>query len=139
MNVTTVKSQKVWESKDSDRIIWEVTLKGDDGKQYRVKTYSAKISKEGYKGEVKSYVNPKGDRFVRQVPQTTDFGGGKSTYVPRDEASIKAQWAIGQAVTAIQKTDPTVDDDFYNRVEMAAKKFIKMIDVVKKEAANVTQ
>jgi hypothetical protein len=92
MNAKTIHSEQVWQSSDGQRTIWEVTLKADDGKEYRLKTYSAKIAQMGYEGEVRSYVNPRGERFVRQVPTNT-----KPSF-SRDDSAIRAQWAIGQAI-----------------------------------------
>jgi hypothetical protein len=127
MNVTTVKSEKVWVSKDSDRTIWEVTLKGDDGKEYKLKTYSSKISEEGYKGEVRSYVNPKGDRFVRQVPAVPKPDG----FQGRDDSHIRAQWAIGQASQTIDWKADHGDDDPWDILEERAEHFFLMADRVK--------
>jgi hypothetical protein len=91
MNAKTIHSEQVWQSSDGQRTIWEVTLKADDGKEYRLKTYSNKIAQLGFDGEVRSYVNPRGERFVRQVPST------KPAF-QRDDSAIRAQWAIGQAI-----------------------------------------
>jgi hypothetical protein len=91
MNVKTINSEQVWQSSDGQRTIWEVTLKADDGKEYKLKTYSNKIAQLGYEGEVRSYLNPRGERFVRQVPAT------KPSF-QRDDYAIRAQWAIGQAI-----------------------------------------
>jgi hypothetical protein len=91
MQVKTINSEQVWQSSDGQRTIWEVTLKADDGKEYRLKTYSNKIAQMGFDGEVRSYVNPRGERFVRQVPSAKPSFG-------RDDSAIRAQWAIGQAI-----------------------------------------
>lgn len=91
MNAKTIHSEQVWQSSDGQRTIWEVTLKADDNKEYRLKTYSAKIAQMGFDGEVRSYMNPRGERFVRQVPST------KPSF-QRDDGAIRAQWAIGQAI-----------------------------------------
>lgn len=71
MQVKTIHGEQVWQSSDGQRTIWEVSLKGDDGKDYRLKTYSNKIAQLGFEGEVRSYVNPRGERFVRQLPTNT--------------------------------------------------------------------
>lgn len=96
MKVKTIASEQVWKAADGSRTIWEVTLKPidetDKGKEYRLKTYSEKIGTVGYEGEVRSYVNPRGDRFVRGVPDE------KPKHYGRDDLSIRAQWAIGQAI-----------------------------------------
>jgi hypothetical protein len=92
MNVKTTHVEQLWQTPDGTRKIWEVNLKGDDGREYRLKTYSPKISQLGFKGEVKSYVNFRGERFVRQV-----LSAPKPSFT-RDDSAIRAQWAIGQAI-----------------------------------------
>ncbi len=92
MHAKTINSEQVWQSSDGQRTIWEVTLQAQDGKEYKLKTYSAKIGKLGFEGDVRSYLNPRGERFVRQVPAAT-----KPAF-SRDDAAIRAQWAIGQAI-----------------------------------------
>lgn len=91
MNAKTINSEQVWQSSDGQRTIWEVTLKAEDDKEYRLKTYSNKIAQLGFEGEVRSYVNPRGERFVRQVPSARPA-------FQRDDGAIRAQWAIGQAI-----------------------------------------
>jgi len=93
MNVKTINSQQLWQSSDGRRTIWEVTLQNDGGDQYRLKTYSPKISQLGFRGAVKSYLNARGERFVRQDIAVTQ----KPSY-SRDDNAIRAQWAIGQAI-----------------------------------------
>ena len=92
MQVRTINTEQVWQSSDGQRTIWEVTLKAKDNKEYRLKTYSDKIAQMGFEGEVRSYVNPRGERFVRQVPVAAKASFG------RDDNAIRAQWAIGQAI-----------------------------------------
>lgn len=92
MQVKTINAEQVWASSDGQRTIWEVTLRASDGKEYRLKTYSNKIAQMGFEGEVRSYVNPRGERFVRQVPVAA-----KPSF-SRDDSAIRAQWAIGQAI-----------------------------------------
>lgn len=93
MNVKTTHVEELWRSPDGRRTIWEVTLRGDDGKEYRLKTFSPKISKMGFRGEVRSYLNARGERFVRQV-----LTPAKPNFQQRDDNAIRAQWAIGQAI-----------------------------------------
>lgn len=95
MHVKTTHSEQIWKSPDGSRTIWEVTLKTDSGDDYKMKTYSAKIAQMGFSGEVKSYLNDRGDRFARQLPATTPTGTGYR----RDDNAIRAQWAIGQAIS----------------------------------------
>lgn len=91
MKVKTTNVEQVWQSPDAQRTIWEVALQADNGQEYRLKTYSPKISQMGFSGEVESYVNNRGERFVRQAASQ------KPAYT-RDDNAIRAQWAIGQAI-----------------------------------------
>ena len=96
MNMKTTHSQQIWQAPDGRRTIWEVTLSADDGSDYKLKTYSPEVARLGFSGEVRSYLNPRGDRFVRQIthaPAKIGSGGYQ-----RDDNAIKAQWAIGQAI-----------------------------------------
>jgi len=69
-----------------------------------------------------------------QGPQSQGSGqtssGGRSNYVPKDEAAIKAMWAIGQAVelaTALSPGKPVKLED----VENAAIELFAMVETVK--------
>jgi hypothetical protein len=66
MQVKTLASEKVWQSMDGERTIWNVKVE-HDGKQYPLKTFSQQIAREGFEGEVETYVNKRGDRFVKQA------------------------------------------------------------------------
>lgn len=92
MKVKTINVEQVWQSPDGQKTIWEVALKAEGGNEYRLKTYSEKIAQMGFEGEVESYLNKHGDRFVRQAMRSPRPG------YQRDEDSIRAQWAIGQAI-----------------------------------------
>jgi hypothetical protein len=96
----TINSQQVWQSPDASKKIWEVTLRAENGENYKLKTYSRKISELGFTGELQSYTNRLGDRFVRQKkqPQAT------RTFNQRDDNAIRAQWAIGQAIALASVT-----------------------------------
>jgi len=65
MRVETIGAEQVWQSSDGQRTIWEVRLRGPDGKDYLLKTYSSLIAQVGYEGEIRSYINPRGERFVQ--------------------------------------------------------------------------
>ena len=104
MQLTTVQSNQVWQSPDGNRKIWEVTLADEQGEQYyKLKTFSPAISQKGFSGELKTYLNARGERFVRQditkTPETEKAGAsGRSRGYQRDDNAIRAQWAIGQAI-----------------------------------------
>lgn len=90
MKVKTIKSEQVWQSPDKQRTIWQVSLLADD-KEYTLKTYSEQIGTVGYEGDVVSYKNDRGDRFVKSASDD-------SKPYSRDDLAIRAQWAIGQAI-----------------------------------------
>lgn len=96
MRTKTVHSEKIWQSPDGQKSIWEVLLDAD-GKEYKLKTFSPRISQIGFEGEIESYVNPRGDRFVKQKAT-------RSSANNRDQNVIRAQWAIGQSIALAAAT-----------------------------------
>lgn len=96
MKAKTINSQRVWQSPDGVKTIWEISLEADN-QTYQLKTYSEKIASVGFEGDVETYVNNRGDRFVRQIAQ-------KQTANQRDDYAIRAQWAIGQAIALASAT-----------------------------------
>ena len=128
MRAKTISSEQVWQSPDGQKTIWNVILEAE-GKEYPLKTFSAKIAEAGFEGDVESYVNQRGDRFVKQIPQPqTHKGGGYS----RDDAAIRAQWAIGQAIAL---TSATMDKKAINMqiIEDYAKQLFATVSRVKGE------
>jgi hypothetical protein len=97
MQVTTVDSEQIWQSPDGEKKIWSVVLKTPEGSDYRLKTYSQEVAKPNFNGEVYSYLNKRGDRFVRQE-RKAQAAASKPAY-QRDDNAIRAQWAIGQAIS----------------------------------------
>jgi hypothetical protein len=128
MQVRTTDSKQVWQSPDGEKTIWEVTLKGEDNKEYGLKTYSQAIGELGFWGDVETYVNQRGDRFVRQVikKQPATVGGDSR------DLSIRAQWAIGQAIAL---TSATMDKKAItmNVIEKYAKDLFASVSRVKGE------
>lgn len=130
MKVKTISTKEVWKAPDGKKTIWEVTLKADDGQEYGLKTFSEKVAAEGFEGEVESYVNNRGDRFVKQVAKQNPYGG-KGNYSPKDQESIRAQWAIGQAVTMNIAPGMTFNGDFFKNVQEHAKRLYSMVEEVR--------
>lgn len=95
MQVTTIDSEQVWQSPDGVRKIWSVKLETPEGKDYQLKTYSQAVASPNFNGEVYSYVDKRGERFVRQVVKAKE--DNKPAFA-RDDSAIRAQWAIGQAI-----------------------------------------
>lgn len=124
MKAKTISSEQVWQSPDGQKTIWDVVLEAADGKRYPLKTFSAKVAEVGFEGEVESYVNQRGDRFVKQV--VAQKSGGYS----RDDAAIRAQWAIGQAIAL---TSATMDKKSINMqiIEDYAKQLFATVTRVK--------
>ena len=98
MLVKTINTERVWQSPDGKKTIWQVILEANNRTAYSLKTFSPKIAQLGYEGEVESYVNKRGDRFVRQTIKNK-----QSSDTSRDN-SIRAQWAIGQAIALASAT-----------------------------------
>lgn len=139
--VTTKKSRVVWTSPDGQRVLSEVTLDVDGAGEAIAKTYSEAIARMGWEGEVETSEkeNNKGEieTFVKQPQKENNYrggGGGKTPYVPRDDASIKAQMAIKTAVAMGGVVDITNQKDtasYLEGVENAAREIFSMIDRVK--------
>lgn len=127
-HATTKKAQEVWRSPDGDRIIWSVTMEiQGENRPVIAKTYSKAIAAEGWSGEVESYQKQGRDgmeSFVKQPPKEGGFGGARQ---PRDDASIKAQFAIKAAIAWVSSREGSGFDD----IEGCAVEFYKMIERVK--------
>lgn len=125
MKAKTTKSEQVWQSPDGQKTIWQIVLEAD-GKEYPLKTFSAKVAEVGFEGEVESYSNQRGDRFVKQIPSSKPH-----TY-SRDDAAIRAQWAIGQAIAL---TSATMEKKAINMqiIEDYAKQLFATVSRVKGE------
>lgn len=129
MQVKTTHTEQVWQSPDGKRKIWEVSLKDESGSEYRLKTYSPDVGKMGFTGEVKSYLNRYGERFVRQVVPAKEK---ETAGYQRDDNAIRAQWAIGQAINlASVKMDK--DEITMPVIEKYAKELFATVSRVKGE------
>jgi hypothetical protein len=135
MQVKTTHTEQVWQSPDGKRKIWQVTLNDPKGSNYQLKTYSPEIGQMGFSGEVKSYVNRFGERFVRQVIPAK----AKATNpYQRDDNAIRAQWAIGQAINlAAVKMDK--DAITLPVIESYAKELFATVSRVKGETLTAEQ
>jgi hypothetical protein len=118
----TIHSEKVWQSPDGQKSIWEVMLHAD-GTEYKLKTFSPRISQIGFEGEVESYVNPRGDRFVKQKAT-------RSSANNRDQNVIRAQWAIGQSI-ALSAATMRKDAITMELIEHKAHELYEMVDRIK--------
>jgi predicted alpha/beta-fold hydrolase len=133
MKVKTTGSNQTWQSPDGQRTIWEVSLQDEKGTDYRLKTYSKEIAVLGFEGEVESYLDKKGDRFVKQpLPAGGYSGGGNNTArIKADETKqkeIRAEWAIGKAISSLSIFP--LDDSALKQVEELAIKLNEMVDNV---------
>lgn len=140
-NVKTISGNQIWASPDGQRKIYELVV-DMDGKQLKAKTYSDAISQAGWSGEVETYekANRNGgmDTFVKQPPKEGGSGnygasGGRSYGgSQKDEAAIKAMWAIGQAANIVNGAGiPFAEKDFYPSVKEVAARLFEMVDKVK--------
>lgn len=140
IEVTTKSARSVWKSPDGQREIIEVAL-DHDGQLIKAKTYSKDISIEGWHGTVESYEKDGRngpETFVKQPQKDFTPGSGYGTgrqpsstvgkYQPKDEAAIKAMWAIGQAMGSVNQG--VVDYD-HDNVASLAKELFALVDEVK--------
>lgn len=96
MQVKTTDSEQIWQSPDGEKKIWSVQLQTPEGNDYRLKTYSQAIASPNFTGEVYSYLDKRGERFVRQAAK--EKATAERPSYGRDDNAIRAQWAIGQAI-----------------------------------------
>lgn len=89
-------------------------------------------------GQIEEYQTKTGKtriKFKRVDKPQEGFGtsGSKPAYQPRDDAAIKAQWAIGQAVSMaiIHKPENMRDEKVLNAIEDVASQLYAMVDRVK--------
>jgi hypothetical protein len=122
MKSKTIHSEKVWQSPDGQKSIWEVMLQAE-GTEYKLKTFSPRISQIGFEGDVESYVNPRGDRFVKQRAT-------RSSANSRDQNVIRAQWAIGQSI-ALSAATMRKDTITMKSIEDKAHELYAMVDRIK--------
>lgn len=138
MKCTTIASEQVWQSADGQRTIWDVTLKAaEDSKEYKLKTYSKTIGTVGWEGEARSYINPRGERFARIVGDDKTDSNNTHGSGGRDDAAIKAQWAIGQAVALFNTTNENTvlheGDEATRMIQETATVLFNMVTKVKGE------
>lgn len=123
---------------------WSFTDK-KTGNQIAMKTYKVMVAHE----EEPIDVNRKADSakpvagdVLDGTIEDTDFGkrfkatpkpfngGAGTSYTPRDDAAIQAQWSIGQAVTVLISAGTGLATNM-DMIESTAKDFFAMIDRVK--------
>ncbi len=156
-NIKTVavanNGQPIWQK--GDRSIWEIT--GEvNGRQGKLRTYSRAIATVGFNGEIITREQQGRDgnteTFVKRVPnedftqqgsypqstnnvttQNAPTSADRGGYQPKDEAAIKAMWAIGQAVALFNNSYPQGGGQVPapDEVEYRAVDFFHMVDRVK--------
>lgn len=132
MKVKTLHSEQKWQSPDGQKTIWAVTLDAD-GTKYQLQTFSEKIAAIGFEGDVESYTNARGDRFVKQPQIQGGYarGGNGADRAKADaakQAEIRAEWSIGKAISSLGIFP--LDDNALNKVQELAIKLNQMVDVV---------
>lgn len=100
MKAKTIQSEQVWQSPDKQKTIWAVQIEAENKRRYELKTYSAKIAAPTFEGNIESYVNKRGERFIRQIPVKST----KPAFDTARDNNIRAQWAIGQAIAFASAT-----------------------------------
>lgn len=133
MKAKTLSAQQEWQSPDGQKTIWAVMLESE-GKQYALKTFSEKIAVVGFEGDVESYQNQRGERFVKQVIAAGGGygrGGNNADRAKADaakQAEIRAEWSIGKAISSLGIFP--LDADALVKVQDLAIKLNKMVDAV---------
>lgn len=128
----TKRATEVWKSPDGARVLYEVVVEVN-GKLVKAKTWSAKIAQPGFTGDLESYQKEGRDgteTFVKQKPKEGYGGGGGRQ--PKDEAAIKAMWAIGQSIQ-FNGADASMGD-----IETGAETLFDMVDRVKTHTTDQT-
>lgn len=148
-NVKTVwVDDKPFNIPNTDISIWKIKLE-IDGEQQLYSTMSKALANMGFQGDVELYTNDKGKEYVRQAPKQEEPATAqpKKEWKSDDEfwsakdATIKAQWAIGQAVS-ITNTVATVlgenlNNDQMASIETTAKALFAMVDRVAQDPNDV--
>lgn len=133
MQVKTIDSEQIWQSPDGTKKMWSVKLATPEGKDYRLKTYSGMVAQPNFTGEVYSYADKRGERFVRQVPKAKSApAAAKKPAYTRDDDAIRAQWAIGQAINLASVKMPK-DDITLPVIERYARELFATVSRVKGE------
>lgn len=133
---TTIKAEEVWKSPDGQRVLYNVYMEDEEGNPVKFKTYSNTIAVVGWEGEVitEERAGKRGpETFVKQPQKEGGYaagGGSKPQYQPRDDSHIKAQWAIGQAVSFVRDHEGP-EDGLWNEIEETAIRLFAMVDRVK--------
>lgn len=126
LSVTTADAREVWRSPDGQRIIWLVSL-SHEGKTFAAKTYSKAIATVGWSGSIESYDKPGKNGNETFVKQAAKEGGQEASRTqPKDEAAIKAMWAINAAIAFDHKNELVIEE-----LETLAKELFAMVDRVK--------
>lgn len=147
IEVTTKVSRQVWKSPDGQRKIYELQLEYE-GQPVVAKTYSDQIATVGWQGKVDTYEKPGRsglETFVKQPPKeggwdgsqrqsSTSTASSKSNYSPKDEAAIKAMWAIDKAkdiVLAVGIEAKRPMDEVEANIEEWGQRLFAMVERVK--------
>lgn len=140
-----------WQSPDGKVTIWKVKLEVD-GERELHSTMSKVLATEGWQGDVEVYTNQKGKDYVRQAPKEEHGGSASAGQVaqgrvpfradPEKQAEIKAEWAIGQALSKVDLPSAIPNQELTQEltiqlryVEQLAARLFKMVDNVKRSGS----
>lgn len=134
---------KIGDFQDNHGNTWcDMTLQGVSEPVRIVVKDPTKI-KDGDKlyGEIKKQTSKAGKDYLRFYRETRPddsqqgfgnrTGGAKPAWQPRDDSAIRAQWAIGQAVTIHMTHAPSKGFTRSDEIEKTAKELFSMVDRVK--------
>lgn len=125
--------------KDQNGNVWcdAVFLGVGEPVKWVVKDPSKVVVGQKYYGKITdetSKANKPYQRFRREKrpeDQAQPQGKSKRDWQPRDDAAIRAQWAIGQAMTFLVAANDVNDGNPIEQAEILAKELYAMVDRVK--------
>lgn len=112
-----------WQSKFGTMLTYKVKFEGSDD----IVDVNRKPGNEPKVGDVLQGTIEDSDFGKKLKPAPKQFGGGGKSFQPRDDAAIRAQWAVNAALqrAAMSKEPMSID------IESTAKEFFAMVDRIK--------
>lgn len=128
-DIVTKSSKEIWKTPDGQRVLYEVVFEYN-GKQVQSKTWSKAVAALGFSGTVETY-EKEGKNGVETFIKQPQKAGDKA-YQPKDEAAIKAMWAIGQAIAWLSADQGKAETAIsVGDIEPLAKDLFAMVERVK--------
>ncbi len=131
-----LKDFKISDYKDNNGNTWCTAVFDGEGEPVKWVVKDPTGLREGrfYYGHIEDKTSQAGKpyrRFYRDKRPDASSGASKSTYQPRDDMAIRAQWAIGQAVNMIGQKVQGETVTAITPIENLAKELYAMVERVK--------